>query len=503
MPTVARSWEGHCRTLYATVHFLKNSGVYRLFAPGNLGKGDFNVYRMFAETAFTKVRMGGVAAQLLPENFYNGANAMALRRELFDNFTWRVLIGFENAREAWFPGTDSRLKFCLYSAARSGRTDTIAAAFNVRSPEQLAEARRGLLQLSPALIREFSPEALAIMELGTQLEIDIATTMYTAWPKFGEGGGSPARVYCREVDMGTDRDLLTEDTTGLPVYEGRMVAQFDHRAKAYIAGRGRAAEWVELEFERREKAIRPQWYLPSDKVPKKLSERIHQYRLGFCDVASPTNERTLVAALIPPECVCGDKVPTITFQADSVWAYMLWLAVANSFAMDFLARRKVSLKMSYTVMDSLPFPRLDRTDPRARQIVPLAARLTCTGREMDRYWDHLARESWVPERPSGRPAPGLTDARERLVATAELEVLVAAGLFGLTRQQLDFILDTFPIVRKNDEAAHGEYRTKRVILGVYDEMAEAIRTGQPYQTRLDPPPADPRVAHPPRSEGEE
>ena len=56
-------------------------------------------------------------------------------------------------------------------------------------------------------------------------------------------------------------------------------------------------------------------------------------------------------------------------------------------------------------------------------------------------------------------------------------------------------METFPIVKRKDEAKYGEYRTKRVILKMYDEMAEAMRTGQPYQTRLDPPPANPRVAH--------
>lgn len=69
-------------------------------------------------------------------------------------------------------------------------------------------------------------------------------------------------------------------------------------------------------------------------------------------------------------------------------------------------------------------------------------------------------------------------------------------LYGLSRIDTDYIMGTFPIVQKNDEAAHGEYYTKRVILEIYDEMAEAIRTGHPYVTRLDPPPADPRVAHP-------
>jgi hypothetical protein len=56
-------------------------------------------------------------------------------------------------------------------------------------------------------------------------------------------------------------------------------------------------------------------------------------------------------------------------------------------------------------------------------------------------------------------------------------------------------MDTFPIVRRKDEQKHGEYRTKRVILGVYDAMQQAIGTGQRDQPCLDPPPTDPRVAH--------
>ena len=69
-------------------------------------------------------------------------------------------------------------------------------------------------------------------------------------------------------------------------------------------------------------------------------------------------------------------------------------------------------------------------------------------------------------------------------------------LYGLSHDDTDYVMDTFPIVRKHDEKAHGEYRTKRVILEIYDAMADAARTGKPCQTRLDPPSADPRVAHP-------
>jgi hypothetical protein len=67
-------------------------------------------------------------------------------------------------------------------------------------------------------------------------------------------------------------------------------------------------------------------------------------------------------------------------------------------------------------------------------------------------------------------------------------------LYGIERDDIDYVMETFPIVKRKDEHAHGEYRTKRFILEIYDEMAEAIRTGRPYQTRLDPLPGPPTDA---------
>src|SRR5690606_10009811 len=67
--------------------------------------------------------------------------------------------------------------------------------------------------------------------------------------------------------------------------------------------------------------------------------------------------------------------------------------------------------------------------------------------------------------------------------------------FPTPRDAVAYIMDTFPIVRRKDEEKYGgDYRTKRVILEIYDAMQEAIRTGQPYRTRLDPPPGPPQDA---------
>lgn len=55
-------------------------------------------------------------------------------------------------------------------------------------------------------------------------------------------------------------------------------------------------------------------------------------------------------------------------------------------------------------------------------------------------------------------------------------------LYGIDRDDVDYIMETFPIVKRKDIAAHREFRTKRMILDIYDQMAEAIRTGTPCES---------------------
>ena len=68
-------------------------------------------------------------------------------------------------------------------------------------------------------------------------------------------------------------------------------------------------------------------------------------------------------------------------------------------------------------------------------------------------------------------------------------------LYGVERHEIEYIMDTFPIVRRKDHAAYGEYRTARVILECYDAMTKAADSGDPYRTMLDPPAAEPSICH--------
>lgn len=107
--------------------------------------------------------------------------------------------------------------------------------------------------------------------------------------------------------------------------------------------------------------------------------------------------------------------------------------------------------------------------------------------EVDAAFFHLylradERGDWVPARK--------TDGCPHDESPADLAQLKAS--FPKPRDAVSYIMDTFPIVRRKDEEKYdGDYRTKRIILEIYDAMQESIRTGQPYQTRLNPPPGPP------------
>ncbi len=109
------------------------------------------------------------------------------------------------------------------------------------------------------------------------------------------------------------------------------------------------------------------------------------------------------------------------------------------------------------------------------------------------------RESFNRAEKSAPATWGAYCAREeqRFLLRCELDAAYF-HLYGIARDDVDNIMETFPIVKRKDEQKYGEYRTKRVILENYDAMAETIRTGKLYRTLLDPPPADPRAAHPAR-----
>ena len=130
---------------------------------------------------------------------------------------------------------------------------------------------------------------------------------------------------------------------------------------------------------------------------------------------------------------------------------------------------KVSLTMALTVLDSLPFPRLASDGVVGRRLVERALRLTCTAPEMNALWDEFSQAGIVPRRKVGE-IPGAIEVQHRLLLRSEIEAELAI-LYGLTSDELGHVLDTFPIVQKDDEKAYSDFRTKILVLDRYRELS--------------------------------
>jgi hypothetical protein len=219
----------------------------------------------------------------------------------------------------------------------------------------------------------------------------------------------------------------------------------------------------------------------------------HSWILALRKITNATNERTFVAAVIP-SLALSDSAKAFILPDLNLTKVPVLTAVLASFVWDFFARQKLGgANMSAYIVEQLPLIGLSALD-----VKPNWADESFSSWARRRALE-LTYTAWDLEpfaRDVGYDGPPFRwDRERRFLLRCELDAAFF-HLYGLSRDDTAYIMDTFPIVRRNDEKACGDYCTKRVILEIYDAMVEAARTGRPYVTRLDPPPADPHLAHP-------
>jgi hypothetical protein len=161
------------------------------------------------------------------------------------------------------------------------------------------------------------------------------------------------------------------------------------------------------------------------------------------------------------------------------------IASLNAFVFDYATRQKVGgTHLTYSFLKQLPF------------LTPSTVSAACTWERSGAVYTwlrsrvlELAYTAWDLQRFASdlkwMEPPFRWDAARRFLLRCELDA-ACFHLYGIGRDDVDYIMDTFHIVRRDDQSAHGEYRTKRVILDIYDCMQRAIETGEQYQTMLDP-----------------
>lgn len=397
------------------------------------GSADLNTYKMFTEIAYALLRVSGQLGLVVPSGLYTDKGTGELRRLLLEKCEWRWLYGFEN-RKGLFDIHRS-FKFCLVIARKGGATKAIQAAFMRHDLEDWAEAT-GVLLYPAERVTTFSPKSLSVLEIRFPKDLEVLTKLYANGVLLGDEGPSGWGIkYATEFHMTNDSKLfiprdkaeeqgfkpdiygrwVSETGEGLlPLYEGRMIGQFDFSAKGWVSGKGRSAVWRDIPWE--DKLVQPQYLMKIDDV---FAARMQApFKTLIMNIGSATNKRSMLATLTP-DWPANHSLASLTpsCHLDS----MDLVACLCSFVFDWCLRNRLGgLNISWFLLEEAPLPR-------QRAGKNLVAALTGTGLPMvfaRQFAGHL-RVAYTPH--------------ERLRARCMLDAIVAA-LYGLDRYDLAWLL---------------------------------------------------------------
>jgi hypothetical protein len=202
-----------------------------------------------------------------------------------------------------------------------------------------------------------------------------------------------------------------------------------------------------------------------------MERRSPEWLMGWRDITNATNERTVISSVMPLVGV-GHTMPLWFSQASPDLCAAL-LANLSSLSLDYLARTKVGgTHLTYGYIKQFPVLPPDRyTEAGLAYIVPRVLELTHTAHDLAAWAQDLGH--------SGPPFSFEPERRAQL--RAELDAYYAR-LYGLTRDELRYILDpadvmgkdypseTFRVLKNGELREFGEYRTQRLVLAAWDAM---------------------------------
>ncbi len=451
-------------------------------APGYLnqvGGRAPNVYRPFAERAIRLLRTGGRLGFVLPANLCAEDAGVGLRKLWLTENRWVLARVFEN-REKIFPIHRS-FKFGAFVVEAGGATEEVDAAFMLHRFDQIEDPGEARLRLTMDFIQSFSAKSLALLEFRRGRDVEIARRLWAAAPALGEEVEGRWRLkFGYDLNGTHQRSLMNTAGHGYPCLENKMFWQFDHRLREPT--RWSAPEIVrpflaERELKRWRAACRDLLGVdPDDDAAQDLPLQCDGYRIAYRDIAPNTNQRTLIAAVIPPGWLTTEAGPgafgfeyfrdaarVVARPALKAAEWLVVSALLNGLTADFAMRLlNTGTHVKIHHLARLPVPRLTGGESVFDALVGPAGRLTCTTFDYGDLWQSAMGTPWTPD-------VAAHDETERRLLRAEIDAIVAR-IYGLDRDDLEYILSTFEALRNTEVREQGEFLTRRLVLSAFDRL---------------------------------
>lgn len=526
-PTTHRIWKDYKRRVDGICHLLRSSGTLRFTGDGNL-----NCYRVFTEVSAMLISGRGQCGLVAQTGLATDESG----KELFDHLLTcgRLcrFLDFEN-RGSFFADVHQQFRFCLITI-RGSVVSTPGApgefGWLLHSLEEINAPGR-LVRLNAHDLLLFNPTSRTCPVFTSIADVEISRIIYR---HSGPVSVDERRRFA-DIDFLGELFNMTRDSglfhsepppNSLRLYEAKFLHQFDHRFASSFDGE--VAELSDSEKADPNRLVITRSFVEAQIVRERTAKRgiSSNWMAGFRSIASPTNERTAIFGVFPYSAVGNSINMVLSLSADEC---SLLMANANSFVFDFCARQKISgSNVNIWIFKQLPAVTLrtlatlcpwSGSQPSAitcqQFLLPRVLELTYTAWDLELFardcgyagppfrWDEERRfllraeldaayfHLYLPADEHGDWRPAHQANSYPHDETPEDLARVKAS-FPTPRHAVSYILDTFPIVRRKDkEKYNGDYRTKRVILEIYDAMLAATRTGLPYQTKLVPPPGPP------------
>jgi len=428
-PEVRKAYEEYRNTIREKLLFFKNSGQF-----ARRGAGHTNIWKLFLERALNLSADNGSFALVIPSGIVTDEGGKQLREALFEGRI-RAMFEFEN-KSGIFPDVHRSYKFVLFVVDKTTPTESFPAAFYLHEIESLEGKveQEKFVEIPVELVKISAPESLSIPEVRNKRQLDVFSWLYEHHPLLGDEQKGWNAVFVQELNRTTDSDLFKTEGKDWALIEGKNFHQFL------------------MDFEKTYFTIRHEEGLRRTARHREYNMQnviLHEtIRLAFRDVASSTNVRSVIACIIPPHTFTTHKAPLVLprllgkpFCLTDYHELLAYLAgILNSLVFDFLVRMRISTNVSFFCMRQTPVPASINAKV-AHQIMRTSARLSSNDDRFKEFASALGVE--------GSP---LT-MKERIELTARLNALVAKH-YGLTREQLEVILQSFEGFEEDKELAN-------------------------------------------------
>jgi RNA polymerase-binding transcription factor DksA len=513
-PALADEYRLAKRLPKVEVIFHKESGKYPFGAARKV-----NVYAVFADLFRQITNPIGAAGLILPNGLVTGYTYKDFLGHLIETQTLGVFYGFEN-EDFVFKEVHHSTKFgILVMTGVERKVEKPRMTAHIRQPWQVHEPDY-VYTLSADEIRLVNPNTLNLPACRYSADVPVLLAIHRAAPALILSDGSRAlsnpwgarleslfnmatdsNLFVNHADIADRIDtrsgtlaILDDGTELYPLYEGKMCWHFDHRYGTYegqTEAQARQGVLPHVNDERHNDShyrIEPRYWLPKEEVDKQSSAYLKRDWFFIWRKIGPI-ERTLVGTVIPKSAT-GDSTLMLvsSLPAEAVAAM---IATISSLVADFDIRQSAN-QINLFVMEQLAV----LTPQQVQQVQPWlggAAQPWLAQRVLELCYTNVELEPFARDLGFTGPPFRWQPARRALLQ-AEIDAAVM-HLYQLTRAQAEWILDSFTVLRKYEESDHGEFRTKRQVLEIYDAMEEAKASGAVYQSRLEPGAGDVACCH--------